>query len=100
MLLTYRNIFPFATALIGGLVLAANQPDIAIAQSGYVPPGRKDPQRTQGGGSRLKIQPVEFLSFKGSTAKPVSAKLTLISLRQNACIHQSENLVTCDRFDV
>ena len=100
MLLTYRNIFPFATALIGGLILAAHQPDIAIAQSGYVPPGRKDPQRTQGGGSRLKSQPVQLLLVKDYTAKPVSANVNIISLRQNACIHQSENLVTCDRFNV
>ncbi len=91
MLLTYKNISAFATALIGGLILAANQPDIAIAQ--YVPPQRPKPERTQGGGSRLKIQPVQLLSFKGSTAKPVSANLNPISLRQNACIHNSENLV-------
>ena len=93
MLLTYKSILLFATALIGGLVLAANQPDIAIAQSKYVPPQRPKPQRTQGGGSRLKIQPAQLLSFNNYATKPASAHLSPISLRQNACIHQNENLV-------
>jgi hypothetical protein len=100
MTLTYRNIFPFATALIGGLVFAANQSDIAIAQSGYIPPDRPKPERTQGGGSRLKSQPVQPLFVQDYTQKPISANPSLVSLRQNACIHQSENLVRCDRFHI
>jgi hypothetical protein len=100
MLLTYKNVFTFTIALIGGIVFAANQPDIAIAE--YVPPERPKPERTQGGGSRLKVQAVNLqLSLsKGYTAVPVSANLNVISLRQNACIHQGENLVRCDRFDI
>lgn len=100
MTLTYKNIFPFATALIGGLVFAANQSDIAIAQSGYIPPERPKPERTQGGGSRLKSQPVQPLFLQDYIQKPISANPSLVSLRQNACIHQSENLVRCDRFHI
>ena len=100
MTLTYRNIFPFATALIGGLVFAANQSDIAIAQSGYVPPERPKPERTQGGGSRLKSQPVQPLFVQDYMQKSITADPSLVSLRQNACIHQSENLVRCDRFHI
>jgi len=91
MLLTYKNVFSVTIALIGGLVVAANQPDVAITQ--YVPPQRPKPERTQGGGSRLKIQPVQLLSFKDYAVNPVSANLNPIILRQNACIHNSENLV-------
>ncbi|MEI6329196.1 MAG: hypothetical protein ACOYN8_02530 [Pseudanabaena sp.] len=84
MLLTYKNMFPFTIALIGGLVVFANQPDVVIAQ--YVPPERPRPERTQGGGSRLHNLPIQILSLKSDTTEVVSANLSIISLRQNACI--------------
>jgi hypothetical protein len=81
MSLTYKNVFPLAVALIGGFFLAASKPDVAIAQSGYVPPERPKPQRTQGGGSRgcLNTQPVnlQLLAPKDYTGKTVSAYPTL-----------------------
>jgi hypothetical protein len=55
LLKSYKNILPASVAVIGGLMFAVGQPEIALAdyQVGYTPTGRPKPQRTQGGGSRL-----------------------------------------------
>jgi hypothetical protein len=57
LLKSYRNILPASVAFIGGFILCVGQPEFALAndQMSYTPIDRPRPQRTQGGGSRLRL---------------------------------------------
>ncbi|WP_271253074.1 hypothetical protein [Pseudanabaena sp. Chao 1811] len=52
---SYKNILPASIAFIGGMIFAVGQPAQVLAnnQVEYTPTDRPQPQRTQGGGSRL-----------------------------------------------
>jgi hypothetical protein len=58
LLKSYKNILPASVAFIGGLILAVGQPELTLAndQVAYTPVDRPKPQRTQGGGSRLRLK--------------------------------------------
>jgi len=55
---SYKNILPASIAFIGGMIFAVAQPAQVLAnnQVEYTPTDRPQPQRTQGGGSRLYEQ--------------------------------------------
>lgn len=55
LLKSYKNILPASIAFIGGMMFAVGQPEQLMAnnQVSYTPTDRPQPQRTQGGGSRL-----------------------------------------------
>lgn len=65
LLKSYRNILPASIAIIGGMIFALGQPEQVLANNrvGYTPPERPEPQRTQGGGSRLNEKP-EIVSLQ------------------------------------
>ena len=80
MLLNFcKNVLPASVAFIGGFILCVGQPEFTLAndQVSYTPIDRPKPQRTQGGGSRLRLKiiytPTQFLPLKNSKLQTLFA---------------------------
>jgi len=67
LLSSYKNILPASIAVIGGMMFAIGQPEQLMAndQVSYTPTDRPQPQRTQGGGSRLH-ETVKTVTFSAN----------------------------------
>lgn len=77
LLSSYKNILPASIAFIGGMICAVGQPAQVLAnnQVEYIPTDRPQPQRTQGGGSRLyeksETLPLQILVSRASNLNAV-----------------------------